>query len=283
MLSLRKRRIITSTLKFRHRDTRRVKWWLKDESLIPVARSVVAAIRDITNQTAPSNGGIIKLNERKIVFRIKHPQDAAQSLVAKVFLLNSFARRLKYDRYGLDEAANLIKARDRGINTPVVYGYGHMHDILGFVKVNVVILEDLRGLSSIRVLMCEKSENECPKIFMRTIPLFVRLYRTGCKHIDVNNGNVMLCEHDLDSKVFLIDFQHAKFHSKPSSEILMFEAGYFARSCHDRVPIETINQWLDRIFTAVGIHSSAETQKMRERFNYYFGTYLSRQERIKIH
>ena len=79
MLSLRKRRIITSTLKFRHRDTRRVKWWLKDESLIPVARSVVAAIRDITNQTAPSNGGIIKLNERKIVFRIKHPQDAAQS------------------------------------------------------------------------------------------------------------------------------------------------------------------------------------------------------------
>ncbi len=285
MLSLRKQRIITSALKFRYMDSRRVKWWLKDESLIPVAQSVAAAIRNITKQIVPPNVEIIKSNEQKDVFRVWHPQDASQSFVVKAFLLNRFLRRLKYDRYGLDEAANLIRAKNRGINTPEVYGYGQIHDLLSMVKVSIVILEDLVDLSPIRELTSIKSADECSRIFMKTLPLFVSLYRANCNHIDVNSGAVMLCDHNPDSQVFLLDFQHARFYGRPSDEILMFEAGYFAKSCCNWVSAEAIDQWLGRLFTAVGIQSSAETQKMKERFNYYFdtGIYLSRKERRKIH
>ena len=283
MLSIRKRRIMKSALKCRCRDSSRVKWWLKDESVTPVAQSVATAIMEITNQTVPSNTEIIKSSERKSVFRMEHPQHPAQSFIAKVFLLNRFEHRLKYYKYGLDETANLIRAKARGINSPEVYGYGHIYDMLGLVKVSIIILEDLRHLSPIGVLMRAKSEDERSRVFMRTVPLFVRLYEAGCNHIDVNSGAVMLSDRDLDSKVFLLDFQHAKFYDRPSSEILMFEAGRFAKSCRNWVSDETIGDWLADLFAAIGLDDSDERRTMRERFEYYFDTHLSRKEGRRVH
>lgn len=281
---MNKRRIITSALKFRHGDSRRVKWWLKDESLIPVTQSVVAAIRDITKQDVRPNIKIIKQNERKTVFRMEYPQDARQSFIAKVFFLNSVKHRFKYYKYGLDETANLLRARNRGINTPEVYGYGNIHDMFGLVKTSVIILEDLQGqgLSPIGVLMRTKSEDERSEVFMRSVSLFAKLYETGCNHIDVNSGAVMLSEDHLDSEVYLLDFQHAKFYSTPSSEILMFEAGHFARSCCNWISAETINKWLAKVLDAIEIRDNVSREKLIERFDYYFAAQLSRKARKKI-
>ena len=247
-----------------------------------MAQSVAAAIRDIANGTVPSNIEIFKLNERKAVFRTGHSEDITHSFVAKVFFLNRFENRVKYHKYGLDEAANLLIASDRDINTPEVCGYGHINDLLGFVKTNVIILENLDTLSPIGALMRIKSQEECSKVFMRTIPLFVRLYKAGCNHIDVNSSGVMLCRHNLDSEVFLLDFQHAKFYDGPSTEILMFEAGHFAKSCRDWLSTETIDAWFDKLLNAIGTNGTVQRQKMKERFDYYFGTYLSRKERKKV-
>lgn len=282
MLLLSKLRVMRSALKSRYVDSRRIRWWLKDQNLIPVARSVVSAVRDVTKQAGPPSIKAIKASERKVVFRMDHPLDAQQSFIAKVFLLNRLEHRLKYHRYGLDEAANLLRAKARGVNTPDVYGYGHIYDILGLVKVSIIILEDLRGLSPIRELMCTKSQDECSRIFMRTVPLFAKLYEAGCNHIDVNSGAVMLSEDHLDSKVSVLDFQHAKFYSTPSNEILMFEAGHFAKSCSDCVPRETIDEWLATLLDTTGIRDTALRAELIERFNYYFSTYLSRKERRKI-
>lgn len=282
MLSLSKQRIIKSALRFKYSGPQRIKWWLKDQSLIPVAQSIAETIRNIATHVLCPDIRIFKLNERKAVFWAHHPRDPARSFVVKAFFLNRFEHRFKHHRYGRDEAANILTARDRGISAPELFAYGQITNRLAFVKVSIITLEYLPDLSPIRALMRTKSEDECSRLFMRTIPLFVSLYKARCKHIDINTANVMLSEHSINPGVFLLDFQHAEFFDKPSTEVLMFEAGYFARSCRNFVPVKTITEWLDKLMTAVGINGTPDAQRLEERFNYYSVARLSRKQRKKI-
>lgn len=275
-------RIVKSALKFTYNDSKRTKWWLRDESLIPVTQSVVAAIRDINKQTGPSNVKIIKWRKLKIVFRIEDSEGVAQSFIVKAYLLSRFKHRLKYRRRGLNEVANLIRAKRRGINTPDVYGYGRINDIFGLVTVSIIIMEDLCGRSAIDELMHTRPQDECSRMLISTVSLFSKLYRGACNLFDMNGGSVMLCEHALDSEAFLVDLERADFYNRPSVEVLMFEAGYFARSCRNWVSTEAIDQWLTELLSAVSINGSGEIEKAKERFNYYFGTDLSRKERLRI-
>jgi hypothetical protein len=279
---LNKRRIIKNALNFEFRDSSKSKWWLKDESLVPTAQSITETIRNITNHSLRPNTEFFKLTDRKAVFRVKPPEDSGRSLVAKAFLLPRLEHRFKYHKYGLDEVANLLKAADRSINAPRVYGYGHIYGLFRLVEANVVISEELLGLSPIKNLLLKGTDNERHQIFMRTIPLFVSLYTAGCYHIDVNSGAVMLSERNPNHEVYLLDFQHAKFYDKPSSEILIFEAGHFAKVCRNWISTETVNEWLDELLRAIDVNSTDEIQKMRRRFYYYFKAELSRKHRKKI-
>jgi len=279
MLPFRKKRIIKSVLKFSYEDSGKVKWWLRDKSLAFLAQSITGTIRNITHHELQSNVEIFKLTDRKAVFRVKYPNGSAPSYVAKTFLLSRFEHKFKYHRYGLNEVTNLITAMDRGINTPKVYGYGHIYGLLRLVEASVIIMEDLRDFLPIKTLLLNGTDNERHQIFMRTIPLFVSLYNAGCNHIDVNSGAIMLCEHNLNPNVFLLDFQHAKFHSKPSSEILMFEAGHFAKSCRSMISTKTVNEWLNKLLMAVNINHTNEIQEMKGRFHYYCKADLSRKHR----
>ena len=279
---MNKRRFIKNVLNFEFRDSSKAKWWLKDESLVPAAQSITETIRNITNHSLRPNTEFIKLTDRKAVFRVKPLEGSERSLVAKAFLLPRLEHRFKYHKYGLDEVANLLKAADKGINAPRVYGYGHIYSLFRLVEANIVISEDLLGLSPIKNLLLKGTDNERHQIFMRTIPLFVSLYNAGCNHIDVNSGAVMLSERNLNHEVFLLDFQHARFYDKPSSEILMFEAGHFAQMCRNWISIETVNKWLDELLRAVDINSTDEIQKMKRCFYYYLKAELSRKHRKKI-
>jgi len=279
MLPFSKQRILKSVLKFRYEDSGKVKWWLRDNSLALLAQSIAGTIRNITHHELQSNVEIFKLTDRKAVFSVEYPSGSDSSYVAKAFLLSRFENRFKYHRYGLNEVANLLTAMDRGINTPKVYGYGHIYSLLRLVEASVIIMEDLHDLSPIKMLLLKGTDNERHQVFMRTIPLFVSLYNAGCNHIDVNSGAIMLCEHNLNPNVFLVDLQHAKFHSKPSSEILMFEAGRFAKSCQDWISTEIVNEWLDKLLMAVNINHTKEMQEMKGRFSYYCKAELSRKHR----
>jgi len=254
---LSKQKIVRSILKFTNRS-RGIRWWLKDESLIPAARYVAEAVRDIAKSAMPAGIEMLKLNERKAVFRFWHPQKTESSFVVKAFFFKPIERCLKYHKYGLDETANLLTARDKGVSVPEVYGYGHINNVLGIPKVSMIILEDFQSCSHIGVLMRSKSESECSKMLMQTVPLFVSLYKASCNHIDVNSGAVMLCKGNFNHSVFLLDFQYAKFYDKPSNEILMFEAGYFARHCSAWVSTETISKWREELFAAVGSNNTAD-------------------------
>jgi len=270
MFSLSRRKILKNALRLTHSDSHGIKWWLKDESLIPVAKSIIGIIKDITSNIMSSDIEMLKSAKRKTVFRVKNPENSRETFVAKVFYLNHFSHRLSYHLYGLDEAANSVRARDRGINAPEVYGYGDMRDTLGFVKTSIIILEDLRHMSTIGELMSTMSEAECTKIFMSTIPLFISLYRANCNHININSNAVMLGGDNTNSALFLLDFQHAKFYDKPSLNILMFEAGHFAWSCRQWISTETALEWADRIVSYVGIKNPDEQNKTRETFEYYY-------------
>ena len=279
MLPFRKKRIIKSVLKFSYEDPGKVKWWLRDNSLASLAQSITGTIRNITHHELQSNVEIFKLTDRKAVFSVEYPNGLDSSYVAKAFLLSRIEHKFKYHKYGLNEVANLITAMDRGINTPKVYGYGHIYGLLRLVEASVIIMEDLRDFLPIKTLLLNGTDNERHQIFMRTIPLFVSLYNSGCNHIDVNSGAIMLCKHNLNPNVLLLDFQHAKFHSKPSSEILMFEAGHFAKSCRNMVPTKTINDWLDKLLKDVNINHANEVKEMKGRFHYYCKADLSRKQR----
>ena len=280
--ALNRRRIIKNALRFEYRDSSKAKWWLKDESLVPAAQSITETIRNITDHSLRANTEFCKLTDRKAVFRVKPLEGSGRSLVAKAFLLSRLENRFKYHKYGLDEVTNLLKAADRGINAPRIYGYGHIYGLFRLVGANVVISEDLLGLSPIKNLLLKGTDNERHQIFMRTIPLFVSLYKAGCNHIDVNSGAVMLSERNLNHEVLLLDFQHARFYDKPSSKILMFEAGHFAQACRNWISIETVNEWLDELLRAVDINSTDEIRKMKRCFSYYFKAELSRKHRKQI-
>jgi hypothetical protein len=270
MLSLSKRRILRPALRFKYSGLHGETWWLRDQSLVVLGESVVDVVRGIISKVAPPDIEMLKSAKRKTIFRVKNPENSQETFVVKVFFLNHFSHRLSYHLYGLDEAANLIQAKGRGINTPETYGYCHVYDSFGLVRASVLILEDLHNLSPVGELMSTMSESECSKIFMNTVPLFVSLYRANCNHIDVNSNAVMVGNNSSDCSLYLLDFQHAKFYDKPSTEVLMFEAGYFARSCRNWVLPETIYQWLDKIFSHIGVNDPVERGKMRERFDYYF-------------
>lgn len=282
--ALNKRRIIKNVLNFRFRDSSKVKWWLVDESFIPIAKSITKAIRDIRQDVIPSHVKILKRTifgqtERKNVFIINHPESSGTSFVAKVFFLVHLTHKLNYRLYGLGEAANSIEARRRGIYTSKVYGCGHIYNALGLVEASLIIFEHLSNANTVRELMCNKAEDERAEVFMQTVPLFISLYKAGCHHIDVNSSAVLLSENDANSKVFLVDFHHAKFYSNPNTEILMFEAAYFAMSCRNFVSIKIIDKWLDKILPLIGFKSDSEIRKMRHRFNYYLESDLSRKRR----
>ena len=83
--------------------------------------------------------------------------------------------------------------------------------------------------------------------------------------------------------VFLLDFQHAQFYKTPNPEILMFEAGYFARSLQDWVTEDTLREWCEMILTAIKIVDLLERERLLSRFYFYKNkTEFSRKERKKI-
>jgi tRNA A-37 threonylcarbamoyl transferase component Bud32 len=299
---LNERKLVKTKLNFEFSDMR-TRWWLRDETLVPLAKSTADAVRDILEDVIPARVKILKRtiferSERKNVFRINNPESSEQFFVVKVFFgdrksnaaegnhKNTARIKLRYrlrsSRYSLNEVANLFRATDKGINTPRVYGYGHLRGRLRLVKASIIILEDLGASTLENMLMQAESEEERSRIFLQTVPLFVSLFRAHCNHIDVNNNAIILADYESKSVPYLLDFQHANFCRKPSFEVLMFEASTLAKSCRSILSHETIEHWLDELLSAVEIYEACDRQKVRGYFDYYLNTSLSRKKCRKI-
>ena len=269
MFGLEKRRIIRDTLRFRYRGLPGATWWLRDESLTPLCDSVVDVARDIIGKVVVPSVEMLKSSKRKAVFRMQNPGNCRETFVAKLFCLDHLSHRLNYRQYGLDEAANLIEARKAKINVPQVHGYCNVYDRFALVRASVLILEDLHDWSPISELAGPMSENARFELLMNTSALFVSLYRANCNHIDVNSRAVLVGNSGSDRDICLLDFQHARFRNKPSVDVLMFECGFFARSCREWISAEATRKWLAVILSRVGITDPAELEKAKETFEYH--------------
>ena len=243
-------------------------WWMKDESLSFLTEEVSEILKDTGN---PSVKGveILKLTRRKGIYRVFNPDDASQSYVIKIFFLRHLSHRLSFHRYGLDEAANFITASSRGIKTPELLAYGQYYARSCLIKVGVVVTGDLRGYQTIGKLLEESDESEHGEMLGRTIPVFCSLYHSGCNHIDVNSGAILLGEDKLNGDAYLLDFQHAQFYDSASMEILMFEAAYFARACQNMISNEVVMLWRDDLLAAVDVTGAEDLEKCKDLFDYY--------------
>ena len=274
---------IESTLNVVHRDgLSGYMWWVREPGQVALAASVGAVLERILAGDRREDVHLFKANDRKLVFRFNVPGGAGGSVIAKVFMLKKLRKRLAYRRYALDEAGNLLRARAVGIRVPEVIGYGHLRSRFGLVKVGVVILEDLHDRLPVGAVLERKPPCERYAILQRTSSLFMSLYRAACDHIDVNSQGVMLSEHDADSEASLLDFQHARFYDEPSPGVLMFETGYFVRSCRQWISMGTAGRWLEELLDAIGVRDASEREKLRRAFRFYANADLSRKARIAI-
>ncbi|MGA2171714.1 MAG: lipopolysaccharide kinase InaA family protein [Sedimentisphaerales bacterium] len=282
---------MNETLGFRYDDSHNSRWWLKDKSVVPAVRSVLTAIDECDGPSTHPDCEILKQLPDRLILRVRPPDSAPQSFVAKISLLPHLRERLKYhimknDRFGFAEAANLIIAAQRGLTVPGVYGYGRIYGPFGLIRKSIVILEDLAHHVTIGKLLDLNRQNQsrCADMLGWTIPVFVGLYNANCNHIDVNLNSIMFDSKDDNKRGFLLDFEYARFYDKPSIEILMFEAAHFAKCCPDRLKGDTINNWLAKLLDAVEIREALSREKAIDRFNcYYSSGRLSRKERVRIH
>lgn len=279
---IKKHSVISSALGIKYRGLG-CRWHLAEKNLTPLAQAVTDTIRTGENNVF-CDIQVLKQNDRKVISLVPDPLKAGMH-VAKTFYLKSLPRKLKYYKYGLDEAANIIIASEKGIPVPRLEGYGHIYNRFGVITASVLLLEYLEGLKTVSELLAQSrgDESVCSRILMRTIPIFTALFSAGCNHIDVNGGAIMLSEND-DGKVSILDFQYAKYMDKPSAEVLMAETGRLIRTFSDYVSEKTISHWLEGIFSAISISSEEEKQRLFLRFQYYrtVSFELSRKERKNI-
>jgi len=221
-----------------------------------------------------------------MVFRVNTSQLKRETFVVKTCSLNRFKHRLTYPAMkthtlGFSEAANLIIAANRGINVPKIYGYGSISDFFRMTKMTIVILENLRGYTTVEKLLelNKGDDNKCAEIICRTIPVFVDLYKAKCNNIEINLHGIMLANRNSKPDAFILDFENAVFHNKSSLEILIFEAASLVKWSPNLLSEKVITDWLAKLLNAVNIKDKVVRKRLVERFNYYRITKLHRKHR----
>ena len=74
MLLLSKKETVSTSFRVKHTGPDKVCWWLRDETFIPLTQLIVKMFRRITEGAIEENIQVFKLNDRKVVFRIEHPE-----------------------------------------------------------------------------------------------------------------------------------------------------------------------------------------------------------------
>jgi len=267
------------------RDGPRDRWWLEDESLIPVVRDLVriAATRPLSPD---ADVEVLKENDRKVVLRlVLSPQNGTGAgFIAKVHYLEALRRRMGYRRLCFDEAAATITATGRGVPAPRIAGCGLLATPFGLVSAGMLLQEDLSGCTTVSDLIRSRGRDgkSCADLLERTTPLFISLFEAGCNHIDANCDNILLAGGG--GAAYLIDFQHAQFFDRPSAEVLMLEAGVFARSLTLRglVSEDELRAWLDGLLVAAGVAGGDDKERLARRFDHYRAVSLSRRVRRRV-
>jgi len=280
--------MVAAALTHTHRDRFGTTWHLADPRWAAAAESVSRVARADGEAMPLGDVQVLCERGRRRVLRVATHESGHATVVAKVFTLSSFHRRvlhqaMGYNRYALGEATNLMTAAQRGLPVPRVYGYGRAQGRWRLIQTDFLLIEDLASCVPVGQLLDRHAADPglCAEIMDRTIPVFVGLFRTGCNHIDVNPDAILVEGNDI-TKAFVLDFEHAVFSPTPRMEILSFEAAYFARGCQRWVDKDMIDRWFTRLVEAIGVTDPGGVKRLTDRFRHYLSRAMSRSERRKI-
>jgi len=227
-------------------STGRTRWQLVDESWRGAATRSAEIIE--RPERIPA-GNLFKQGERRLIFRLDDPHPRHPGVVVKSFPLALIRHRLKAQKYAPTETANLLVAKDRGLPVPTVFACG-VHRQLGLVSWNAILIQLMPGRP-----LKERLSNADPavqrELLWRVLPLFKKVYETGCNHIDFGPHAILLDDAMGDS---LIDFQYCRFLDQPSPRTFAALVGYFGwcLTTHwNLTPPPLIHEWYEALLDYV--------------------------------
>ena len=238
--------------------------WIADPQLIPAM-------------------SLLKRGERRLVFRLEARSPDCPEVVVKAFPLATVRQRWKQDKYAPAEARNLREAARRGLPVPAVFGLGWRRRF-GLVSWNALLLEFVAG-RPLRERLAQATADAAVQrgLLWRVLPLFQKVYETGCNHIDLGPHAILMGETGAGSGApdRLIDFQYCRFQNRPSGETFARQAGYFGwcLTAHwNLVPKELVLEWFESLLCAVGLEARAAV--LRELFLHRLSHRASIRERL---
>lgn len=198
---------------------RPVVWRLKENT---VKDEVLDITRWIENSTLIPPNKLYKQGVRRLIFQHSF---GAQQVLVKAFPLKLLRHRLKYKRYAWNEGNNLLRAQAHHLPVPEVVGYG-VAKWWGLVKWCAVLMEHLNCLTLGQCLRQHVDEVLQWQYLLRVLPLFKKIYESGCNHLDFKPDSILLREEE--ARDFIIDFQYVVYSEKPNPNILVMQAAHFA-------------------------------------------------------
>jgi tRNA A-37 threonylcarbamoyl transferase component Bud32 len=220
---------------------------------------------------------LLKQGERRLIFRAEGLGD--EGLIIKSFPLPSLRDKLKYKRYAYSEANNLLMASERGLNVPVVLGYGFAKK-RGLPHWNAVCMEEIQGASMKELLREAKTDESKLAILDNITDVVVSFYQAGCNHIDLNCESIIFQKNDLQ-RPFVIDFQYCVFQDSGQCDILAAHVGHIARDliAKDCMSRELAYAWFERIKP---LFDKYEYPAMTTAFERHLDIKISRKERLSM-
>ncbi|MBN2130796.1 MAG: hypothetical protein JW741_14940 [Sedimentisphaerales bacterium] len=280
---LAKRALVKAGLGRLYRDVEGGKWHLQSDAMIAAVVAFNAAYRAMRECPESPSETVYKWTERRLVFRFCAHGEGDRTLVAKGFLLRNPRDRVKSYRYGLEEAANLLMAAQRGISVPTLYGLGIQYGTFRLPTANFLLFECLSEYELVGDLLRKAQGNptECRAILMRTVPTFVSLYQAGCNHIDIHTKTIMM-HRDVERPPKILDFHYARFSDRASLEVLAFEAGFFSGACSEVLHHDMIEEWASLLGERIGLRDVNAQRAFSERVRFYQTNSMSRKEKMSV-
>lgn len=247
-------------------------WWACSD--IP-STTISKASQYIQNPQKVPEHCMFKHIDRRLVFRLPESQS---NCVVKAFPLIHFRHKLKYKKYALQEAKNLIEASTRQLPVVKLYAYGHQK-MWGIVQWSALLMEEAKGRTMAEDLECPDMRVELKKqILSQSYPTFNALYHACCFHLDFKCDGIIMGDTNK-----IIDFQYVQYHQHPSPELIALQAGHFAwfiTHWHKWLEPKTLDEWFSGLVQTLSLKDTNHLWK------FFHLSHLNRirlPEKIKIY
>lgn len=266
--------LLTSKLNIVFKGSNNSQWIVGSQDICGLIPAITTKIE---SPNLISSTDFLKKGKRRLIFRAKGPGE--DSLIVKAFPLPDLRDKLKHKRYAYSEANNLLMASERGLNVPVVLGYGFAKK-RGLPHWNAVCMEEIQGASMKELLREARTDESKWAILDSITDVVMSFYQVGCNHIDLNCESIIFQDSDLQ-RPFVIDFQYCVFHDSGQFDILAAHVGHIARDliAKDCMSRELAYAWFERIKPQFNQY---EYPAMTTAFERHLDIKISRKERLSM-